>query len=184
MEQFKRPSHSKSDSRISKKLDKLADDIKKLPAERQDKLKNLISKKAYSTKDAAIQLGISVSTLRRFLRAGVISYFRVGPRIRFSADEIERFGNVVNLKEAAEILGVHTLTVNRLIKNGKLRAHRIGRPYRIAISDLELFMQSGTSKEDRIHEINTQKDIDEEIQCQNKRPQKIYKRRQNPLKPY
>lgn len=143
----KRTPHSKGGG-IDEKLDKLADDIKKLPAERQDRLKELIGKRAYSTKDAAAQLGISVSTLRRFLRAGVISFFRVGPRIRFSSDEIERFGNVVNLKEAADILGVHALTVTRLIKSGKLPAHRIGRPYRIAISDLEQFMQSKTFKKE------------------------------------
>lgn len=145
MESRKRAS-SFSKGRIEEKLDKLANDIKKLPEERQDKLNSLINKRAYSTKDAAAQLGISVSTLRRFLRAGVISFFRVGPRIRFSSDEIERFGNVVNLKQAADLLGVHPLTVTRLIKSGKLQAHRIGRPYRIAISDLEQFMQSETYK--------------------------------------
>lgn len=147
MEPRKHPSHNE-DGSIVRKLDKLADDIKKLPEDRQDKLKELISKRAYSTKDAAAQLGISVSTLRRFLRAGVISFFRVGPRIRFQADEIERFGNVVNLKQAADILGVHPLTVTRLIKSGKLKAHRIGRPYRIVISDLEKFMQSETYKDE------------------------------------
>jgi excisionase family DNA binding protein len=146
MESRKRSSNNENGG-VKKKLDKLANDIRKLPAERQDKLKDLMVKRAYSTKDAAAQLGISVSTLRRFLKAGVISYFRVVPRIRFSAKEIERFGNVVNLKEAADILGVHPLTVNRLITSGKLPAHRIGRPYRIAISDLEQFMQSETSKD-------------------------------------
>jgi len=146
MESRKRSPHNK-DGGIKKKLDKLVDDIKKLPTERQDKLKDLMAKRAYSTRDAAAQLGISVSTLRRFIKAGVISHFRVGPRIRFSADEIKRFGNVVNLKEAADILGVHTLTIRRLITSGKLPAHQIGRPYRIAISDIEKIMESGTYKE-------------------------------------
>jgi excisionase family DNA binding protein len=141
MESRKRTPHNENGG-IKQKLDKLADDIKKLPEERRDKLKDLIEKRAYSTQDAAKQLGISVSTLRRFIRSGVIAYFRIGKRIRFSADEIARFGNVVNLKEAANILGVHPLTVRLLIVNGKLPAHKIGRPYRIAISDLELFMKS------------------------------------------
>ena len=92
MEQFMRIA-SKSNTRISKKLDKLADDIKKLPAERQDKLKNLISKKAYSTKDAAIQLAspslhCPFSGLELFL-------FSRRPSYQIPADEIERFGNVV-----------------------------------------------------------------------------------------
>ena len=146
MESRKRSSNNEN-SGIKQKLDKLADDIKKLPPERQDRLKDLMGKRAYSTENAAKQLGISVSTLRRFIKVGVIEYFRVGNRIRFSSDEIERFGNVVNLKEAADILGVHALTIRRLIKSGKLRAHQIGRPYRIAISDLELFMQSEKSSD-------------------------------------
>ena len=124
MESRKRSPHNK-DGSIKKKLDKLADDIKKLPTERQDKLKDLMTKRAYSTRDAAAQLGISVSTLRRFLKAGVISHFRVGPRIRFSADEIKRFGNVVNLKEAADILGVHTLTISALLQAVNFRRIRL-----------------------------------------------------------
>jgi excisionase family DNA binding protein len=141
MESRKRSSNNEN-SGIKQKLDKLADDIKKLPPERQDRLKDLMVKRAYSTENAAKQLGISLSTLRRFIKSGAIKYFRLGKRMRISADEIEKFGNVVNLKEAADILGVHPLTVNRLIKSGRLKAYRIGRPYRIAISDLEQFMQS------------------------------------------
>lgn len=156
MESRKRPSNNE-DGGIKKKLDKLAEDVKKLPPERQDRLKDLIGKRAYSTENAAKQLGISVSTLRRFLKAGVIAYFRVGNRIRFSSDEIERFGNVVNLREAADILGVHTLTVTRLIKSGKLPAHRIGRPYRISITDLEKFMESDTMKGNKIIDITETK---------------------------
>ena len=145
MEQRKRPSSTKNGG-IKKKLDKLADDIKKLPPDRQDKLKNLIGKRAYSSKDAAAILGISYSTIRRLMHAGVIKFFRIGPRIRVSSDEVERFQNTVNLKEAADILGVHALTIRRLIKSGKLPAFRIGRPYRIAIADIEKIMEGGLDK--------------------------------------
>lgn len=146
MEPRKRSSHHENGS-IKKKLDKLANDVKKLPAARQDKLKDLIGKRAYSTQNAAALLGISISTIRRLMHNGEIKFFRVGVRIRIASDEIERFGNMVNLKDAADILGVHSLTIRRLIKRGKLPAIRIGRPYRIAISDIEKIMESGTYKE-------------------------------------
>jgi len=136
------------DSSIEKKLDKLASDVKKLPPERQNKLKDLIGKRAYDTEDAAEQLGISVSTLRRFMSTGAISFFRVGNRIRFSSEEIERFGNNVSLKDAADILGVNSVTIRRLIKSGKLPATRIGRPYRIAVTDIEAIMLSEINVED------------------------------------
>ena len=137
----KRTPHNENSS-VKKKLDKLADDVKNLPPERQDKLKIILSKKAYSTENAVSFLGISMSTLRRLMHSGFIKFFRVGSRIRIASDEIERFRNTVTLKEAADILGVHTLTIRRLIKRGKLKAFRIGRPYRIAIADIEQIMQS------------------------------------------
>ena len=143
MEQRERTSNPKS-SRIEEKLDKLADDIKKLPDKRKNKLKELLDKRAHSSQEAAVLLGISFSTLRRLMKSGEIKFFRVGRGIRISAEEIERLGNSVTLQEAADILGVHSFTIRRLIKSGKLRAHRIGRPYRIARSDLELLMKSET----------------------------------------
>lgn len=137
-----------------KKLDKLADDIKNLPANRQERLKGLLEKRAYSTKDAAEQLGISLSTLRRLMRAGMIDFFRISQKIRIASEEIDRFGNSVSLKEAAKILDVHTLTISRLIKVGKLKSHRIGRAYRIPLEELNLFMQGGNAKPSKIHDLN------------------------------
>jgi len=147
MESRKRTPHNENGG-INAKLDKLAEDIKKLPTERQDKLKGLIGMKAYSTQNAAIMLGLSVSTLRRLIRNGEIKFFRLGTRIRIDANEIERFGNMVNLKQAADILGVHGLTIRRMIKSGSLKAIKIGRPYRIEISEIERIMQVEKPKEE------------------------------------
>lgn len=146
MESRKRASHHEN-SRIKQKLDKLANDVKKLPQERQDELNKVINQRAFSPQDAAPMLGISLSTIRRLMRTGEIKFFRIGTkRIRISSEEIERFKNSVTLGSAAKILGVHGYTIQRLIKSGKLPATRIGRPYRIAISDLEQFMKSQESK--------------------------------------
>jgi excisionase family DNA binding protein len=148
MESRKRAPHHE-DGSIKKKLDKLAEDIKKLPHERKDKLKEVISQQAYSPKDAAMMLGISLSTIRRLMTCGEIKFFRIGnKRIRIASDEIERFKNSVTLGDAAKMLGVHGLTIRRLIKSGKLRATRIGRPYRIAIADLKYIMEGGLNKEE------------------------------------
>lgn len=148
MESRKRASHHE-DGGINKKLDKLANDIKKLPQERKDRLKDVINQRAFSPQDASVMLGISLSTVRRLMKAGEFKFFRIGTkRIRISAEEIERFGNSVTLREAATMLGVHELTIRRLIKSGRLPATRIGRPYRIAIADLNSIMEGGLDKEE------------------------------------
>ena len=140
MEPRKRAPNDKG--RIAEKLDKLADDIKKLPNERKDMLKEVIHQRAYSSKDAAALLGISLSTIRRLMALGEIKFFHIGKkRIRIAADEIERFGNSLTLGASAKMLGVHNVTIRRLIKSGRLKATKIGRPYRIAIDDLESIME-------------------------------------------
>lgn len=142
MEQRKRPPHD--EGRIAKKLDKLADDIKKLSPERKEVLQEAITQRAYSPKDAAVLLGISLMTVRRLMASGKLKFFRIGTkRIRISADEIEPYTNTVNLCDAAKILGVHDLTIRRLIKSGRLRAIRLGHFYRIANADIEHIMEGG-----------------------------------------
>lgn len=137
---------NKRQEKVDEKLNKLAEDVKKLPPERQARFKELLTKKAYTTEEAAKQLGVSISTVRRLMRAGKIAFFKVGPRIRISLSEIDRYGDCVTLKQAADILGVHKLTVTKLIKTGQLPAHRVSWPYRIYISDLEKFMESQREK--------------------------------------
>lgn len=146
MAQRKRTPNNENGS-VEKKLDKLADDIKKLPKTRQDQLKDLLGKRAYSPQDAVSMLGISMSTLRRLMHSGVIKFFRIGRRLRIAYDEIERFRNTVNLEEAAKILGVHPQTIRRMIVSGKLPAFRIGRPYRIAVADIEKIMGTDLSQD-------------------------------------
>lgn len=145
MESRKRASHPKGGS-IDKKLDKLADDIKKLPRNRKSKLEELISNRAYSTKDAAASLGVSFSTVRRLMKNGEINFFRIGNSVKITASEVDRFSNMVNLQQAADILDVHAITIRRLIISGKLPALRIGRCYRIATSDIEKIMKEGIHK--------------------------------------
>jgi excisionase family DNA binding protein len=143
MESRKRASNPKNGS-IKKKLDKLAEDIKKLPQDRKEKLKELIRNPAYTTKEAADRLGVSFSTVRRLMKTGEFKFFRVGNSVRIASSEVDRFFNMVTLKEASGILGVHEITIRRLIKSGKLPSFRIGRCYRIDISDIEKIMQEDT----------------------------------------
>ncbi len=110
-------------------------------------LKEVIYQRAYSSKDAAALLGISLSTIRRLMSLGEIKFFYIGKRrVRIAADEIERFGNSLTLGASAKMLGVHSVTIRRLIKSGQLKATKIGRPYRIALSDLEHIMEGRFDK--------------------------------------
>lgn len=141
MEQRKRSSRHE-DGSIARKLDKLASDIKKLPPARRDKLKEVVERRAYTTQEVANILGVSYSGLRRYLLSGEIKFFRTGLRgIRISADEVERFSNLVTMKTAAEMLGVAQLTLKKLVASGRLKAYRIGRPYRISKTDIDEFMK-------------------------------------------
>lgn len=141
MESRKCPPHPK-DGGVKKKLDKLAEDIKKLPQDRKDLLKKSIERKAYSTREAADMLGIAYTTLRRLMMSGEIKYIKITSRcIRISADEIERFRNFVTMKKAAKMMGIADLTVRKLVDAGRLKAFRIGRPWRISIADIEKFMK-------------------------------------------
>jgi excisionase family DNA binding protein len=147
MESRKRASHHE-DGSIKEKLDKLAEDVKKLPQERKAKLQEAISQQAFSPQAAAVMLGVSLSTIRRLMKTGEFKFFRIGTkRIRIAAEEIDRFRNSVTLGEAAKVLGVNGITIRRLIKSGRLHATRIGRPYRIAMADIEAIMQSDKSKD-------------------------------------
>lgn len=147
MEQRKRP--PRDEGRIKAKLDKLSEDIKKLPQERKEMLQEAITQKAYSPKDAATLLGISLMTVRRLMAAGKLKFFRIGTkRIRISADEIEPYTNSVDISTAAKTLGVHPLTIRRLIKSGRLKAIRLGHFYRIANTDLEHIIQGGLEADD------------------------------------
>ena len=135
-----------AESRIKNKLDKLADDIEDLPQPRKKKFRELLEKKAYSCQEAAILLGISLSTIRRLIAKGHIKSFRVGNLLRVSQEEVVRFGageDTINLLEAAKMLSVATVTIRRMMRTGKLEGFRVGMrgPWRISIKSIEDLMK-------------------------------------------
>lgn len=92
-------------SGIDKRLDKLAEDIKKLPKDRVDTLERLVktltkleessakaSKKTIGIKEAATILGVSRDTIRRAITAGTIKAVRLSKQGNWliSLEEIER----------------------------------------------------------------------------------------------
>lgn len=90
------PSRDNEDRSINERLDKLAEDIKKLPADRLEVLEKLVSqmsKKAVSLKEAAEMLGVSVDTVRRAIKSGTLKAFQInkGGNYRIPIEEIERF---------------------------------------------------------------------------------------------
>ncbi|GMO34990.1 MAG: hypothetical protein Ta2B_15300 [Termitinemataceae bacterium] len=49
--------------------------------------------KTYSTEDAATKLNISVVTLRRWIQANKIDFFKIGKLYRFTEDALKPFCN-------------------------------------------------------------------------------------------
>jgi excisionase family DNA binding protein len=83
-------------SRIKKKLDKLAEDIKRLPPERIDQLEKLVhsmGKKVVSLKEAAEILDVSVDTVRRAIKSGKLHAFQINEagNWKIKIEELERF---------------------------------------------------------------------------------------------
>lgn len=90
------PSSSDEDRSIKERLDKLAEDIKKLPPERVAKLEKIIhsmEKRAVSIKEAAAILGVSIVTIRRSIKGGSLKAFQLNEsgKWRVPIDEIDRF---------------------------------------------------------------------------------------------
>jgi len=95
MESRKRPPNKDEDSSISERLDKLAEDIKKMSPDRINTLESFVrsmNKKAIPLKDAAELLGCSVLSVRRAIKSGQIKSFQlnVGGNIYIPVEDIER----------------------------------------------------------------------------------------------
>ncbi len=92
------PSSDNEARSIDERLDKLAEDIKKLPPDRIEALERLVgqmSKKAVSISEAAVLLGVSIDTIRRAIKSGSVKAFQITARgnYRIPIEEIERFMN-------------------------------------------------------------------------------------------
>lgn len=150
MEPRKRTSHAK-DGSIDKKLDKLADDIKKLPNRRKKLLEDLMKDRLYDSKEACEILGISLPSLRRAIQLGRIKTIYVGKFLRIPAAEINRLvegQDVLNVKEAADILNVGVAMIRSLIKSGQMEAFRLADAghFKIPRKEVERFMKGEKTK--------------------------------------
>lgn len=87
-------SHDK-DRSVEERLEKLANDIKRLPPERIPDLERYLlslNRKVVSLKEAASILGMSQDTLRRAIKAGSIKAFQLSAlgNWKISLEEIDR----------------------------------------------------------------------------------------------
>lgn len=83
-------------SSIEKRLDQLADDIKKLSPDRIEELEKIVhtmGKKVVTIKEAAEMLDLHVDTIRRAIKAGTLKGFQINKAgsWRIPMEEIERF---------------------------------------------------------------------------------------------
>lgn len=90
------PSRDDEDSRLKERLDKLAEDIKKLPPTRVKQLEKLIhsmTKKVVSIKEAAEMLDVSIDTIRRAIKSGSLKAFQLNKKgnWKITIEELERF---------------------------------------------------------------------------------------------
>ena len=96
MESRKRKERPDEDSSIKERLDKLAEDIKKLPPERIKQLEKVMrsmEKKVLSLKEAAEMLGTSVDTIRSAIKSGRLRAFQVNKagNWKITIEEMESF---------------------------------------------------------------------------------------------
>ncbi len=96
MESRKHPQSNAKDRGVEERLDKLAEDIKKLPPDRVEKLEKLVksmNKRAVGLKEASEILGVSIITLRRAIKSGTIKAFQLNTAGSWLVpiDEVERF---------------------------------------------------------------------------------------------
>ena len=96
MESRKREKRDEKNSSLKERLDKLAEDIRRLPPNRVDQLERLIhtmGKKVVSIKEAAEILDVSRDTIRRAIKAGSIKAIQLNREgtWRITIEELERF---------------------------------------------------------------------------------------------
>lgn len=95
MESWEHSQDQNEASSISARLDKLAEDIKKLPPERVAKLESVVrtmGKKSVTIAEAAEILSASITTIRRAVRSGKLKSYQLndGGKVYIPMEEIER----------------------------------------------------------------------------------------------
>ncbi len=85
-----------SNNKIKQRLDKLTEEIRKLPLEKiyqLEKLLNAMGKKVISIKEAAEILDLSTDTVRRAIKSGSLKAFQLNKmgNWKIPIEEIERF---------------------------------------------------------------------------------------------
>jgi len=96
MEPREHPERAEEDRSIKRRLDKLAEDIRKLPPDRIEQLEKLITsmgKKVVSIKEAAEILDCSVDTIRRAIKAGALKAVQLNKagNWKITTEELDRF---------------------------------------------------------------------------------------------
>lgn len=130
----------------AKKLDELANKIGRLPEKRRKMLENLLKKKLLDSKEVCEILGVSLPTLRRWLKRKEIKFVKISRYIRFPSEEIFRMvenQEALGVSEVAAILGVGILTVRQMIKRGEIKAFRLSEMghYHITRAEVERVMR-------------------------------------------
>jgi len=115
--------------RIAKKLDKLAEDIKKLPKHRLKSLKEHMEKDSYSLTEFAKKLGVHYQTIQRAVLSGKLKSFKIGGKtIRIPRKELDKYVDgkrAYSVAEVAKKFGVIPVTIRRHIAKGQIKAFRL-----------------------------------------------------------
>src|SRR3989344_5854426 len=90
-------------------------------------MSDLPNKKLVSISEAAKILGVSIDTVRRWDKNGILHSQRPNGKDRyFSLEELEKIklAQPLSISEAAQLLGISTTTLRRLEKKGQIRCHK------------------------------------------------------------
>ena len=140
---------SSQEGSINDKLDKLAENIKKLPDSRKEVLEKFMEKRLYDCTEACEILGISLAALRRLIKLERVKTIYIGRMLRIPADEIDLLmqgeESYFTTQEVAKLMNVGRETIVRLINSGKIKATRLSTksPFKIPKTEVERIAKEG-----------------------------------------
>jgi excisionase family DNA binding protein len=94
-----------------------------------------------TTDEAAQKLGVSRSTVQRWLKEQRLSGNRIGKRWLV----LRSTNTDLTVKEAAHLLRAHPDTVRRWLAEGKLPGHRVGRQWRVSQAQVISLIEGSTT---------------------------------------
>lgn len=90
-------------------------------------------------------LDISLRTIQRLSKMGVIKSFKLGGKWRYVREDIEKYGtNFITAKQVSEFFGIPLNTIYCYSRQGKIKSFKIGDQWRYLRADIEKYVSDNT----------------------------------------